>query len=364
MIDYYNQCKKEGKMYMKNNTGNKSGLKNDDFREKVSSDRNTAKMLREDKHQKDHGKTKVNTINTKPDKIYTTKEKGLNKGEKTSKRKIKEEKISLNIAIKQAIDDYNTAFSIMNDNGISLYIQREQSVDLIQNIQHLINSVANHPKSFDTAVNEIEMLRKSFREACDFAKEELNVARHSAEGVGVGIVTGAAVASVAPTAAIWVATTFGTASTGTAISALSGAVATKATLAWLGGGAIASGGGGVAAGRALLALAGPVGWGIGGTMMLASMVLFTTRKRKLNGQKKEEIESVKCNTETVRETAVKIQDIINKTVMLKEELRSLYWKCLSSFDKDFDNLPDEGKKSLGTLVNLTKALSMTLRLNV
>lgn len=43
-----------------------------------------------------------------------------------------------------------------------------------------------------------------------------------------------------------------TASTGTAISSLSGAAATNATLAWLGGGSLASGGGGIAAGTAVL----------------------------------------------------------------------------------------------------------------
>ena len=43
------------------------------------------------------------------------------------------------------------------------------------------------------------------------------------------------------------------ASTGTAISSLSGAAATNATLAWLGGGSLAAGGGGVAAGATVLA---------------------------------------------------------------------------------------------------------------
>lgn len=46
--------------------------------------------------------------------------------------------------------------------------------------------------------------------------------------------------------------TFGTASTGTAISTLSGAAATKAAFAVLGGGTIASGGGGAALGGAVL----------------------------------------------------------------------------------------------------------------
>ena len=46
--------------------------------------------------------------------------------------------------------------------------------------------------------------------------------------------------------------TYGVASTGTAISGLSGAAASNAILAWLGGGSIAAGGGGVAAGTAVL----------------------------------------------------------------------------------------------------------------
>lgn len=46
--------------------------------------------------------------------------------------------------------------------------------------------------------------------------------------------------------------TFASASTGTAISALGGAAATNATLAWLGGGAVAAGGGGMAAGAVVL----------------------------------------------------------------------------------------------------------------
>ena len=48
-----------------------------------------------------------------------------------------------------------------------------------------------------------------------------------------------------PHAVTWGVTTFATASTGTAISSLSGAAATNATLAWLGGGSIAAGGGGM-----------------------------------------------------------------------------------------------------------------------
>ena len=66
------------------------------------------------------------------------------------------------------------------------------------------------------------------------------------------------------------ATMFATASTGTAISSLSGAAATNATLAWFGGGSIASGGLGIAGGTAVLGglVAGPV-LAVGGMVLAA-----------------------------------------------------------------------------------------------
>jgi excinuclease ABC subunit C len=93
-----------------------------------------------------------------------------------------------------------------------------------------------------------------------------------------GIGAGVAVAALGPTAAMGIATTFGVASTGTAISALSGAAATNAALAWLGGGALAAGGGGMAAGSAFLALAGPIGWAIAGVAIISSGLMFWKTK--------------------------------------------------------------------------------------
>lgn len=63
--------------------------------------------------------------------------------------------------------------------------------------------------------------------------------------------------------AMWVATTYGTAGTGVAISSLSGAAATNAALAWLGGGTVASGGGGMTAGTLV----------IGGGMVAAAVAV-------------------------------------------------------------------------------------------
>ncbi|WP_025141282.1 hypothetical protein [Achromobacter sp. DH1f] len=76
--------------------------------------------------------------------------------------------------------------------------------------------------------------------------------RHGLQSAASGAMVGAGVGQAV--------TLLGTASTGTAISGLSGAAATNATLAWLGGGSLASGGLGMAGGTAVLGgvVAGPV----------------------------------------------------------------------------------------------------------
>ena len=74
-----------------------------------------------------------------------------------------------------------------------------------------------------------------------------------------GLVGGAGAGALAAFGAYGATMTFAAASTGTAIASLSGAAATNATLAFLGGGAIAAGGGGIALGTTMLgvAVAGP-----------------------------------------------------------------------------------------------------------
>jgi hypothetical protein len=63
---------------------------------------------------------------------------------------------------------------------------------------------------------------------------------------------GAGGGALATVGIMTLATTYGTASTGTAIATLSGAAAKSAALAWLGGGAASAGGGGVALGSVVL----------------------------------------------------------------------------------------------------------------
>ncbi|WP_371031217.1 hypothetical protein [Pseudoclavibacter sp. JSM 162008] len=259
-----------------------------------------------------------------------------------------------------AIAEYNAAFTAMSDKGFSLLRQRERSTDLIEHVEFLVNSVANTPKSFDTDFEEIDVLKAQFLDAEAFAQNDLQAARNSAAGAGAGITAGAAVASVAPTAAMWVATTFGTASTGTAISTLSGAAASNAALAWLGGGAIAAGGGGTAAGGALLALAGPIGWTVAGAALLTSIALFAKKKFENREAKQEALKAVMQNTALVKTMDAQITDLLQRSAALRELLVKTYSAALQFYATDFLDLNSTQQSQLAALVNNTKACAALL----
>lgn len=259
--------------------------------------------------------------------------------------------------LSQTITEYNDAYTLMNDKGVQLFIERKRALDALSLVESIINSIANKPKSFDKDFEEIHINRKQFVNSCEFSDQELKEARSAVTTAGAGLAAGASVAFMAPTAAMWVATTFGTASTGAAISTLSGAAATNAALAWLGGGTLAAGGGGMAAGNAFLALSGPIGWSIAGATLLSSIIIFTTKKAKMNKEKNEEILTLKRNIELVKEMDNKIIAILTETQKVRDGLNDLLIKTLPLYNQDYLSLNNDEKLLLGSLVNNTKALS-------
>lgn len=102
-------------------------------------------------------------------------------------------------------------------------------------------------KEYDLAGN-IGLKKEEVKqlESIDLSAKEAFKTTAAAGGVAVAAVAGV------PSLVTGTVSMLATASTGTAISSLSGAAATNATLAWLGGGSIASGGFGVAAGQTVL----------------------------------------------------------------------------------------------------------------
>ena len=260
----------------------------------------------------------------------------------------------------RAVNKYNTQYQKMEKLGIQLYERRQDSVSLIHEIEFLVNSIANRPKEFEKKISDIQAAREKFRETEAYAAEAIEAAVKSGAAVAAGVAGGAAVASMAPTAAMWVATTFGTASTGTAISSLTGAAATKAALAWLGGGAIAKGGLGIAGGKALLALAGPIGWGITGATTVASVAMLGHKNKQIADEAIAEAKKITMAGAELSETSAKIQHLTDETVMLVDALRDMTQANRPLKGSNYLELSEDEQYRLGTMVNNTLTLAELL----
>ena len=260
----------------------------------------------------------------------------------------------------KARKNYNDAYDATAALGQALYDERKESLGVIRNVELLVNSIANTPKEFESTLSKINAERTNFHNTEEYAKKSQSELTKTGVGGAAGIGTGAAVAALAPSAAMWVATTFGTASTGTAISALSGAIAQRAALAWLGGGALAAGGGGMAAGKALLALAGPVGWGIAAASTAATGITVGIKNKKIADAAMAEAKKMTIASAMLKEAGIKIDDLHEKAMILKDALQAMYQNNIQYLNADYTALSESAKLSLGTLVNNTLSLAALL----
>lgn len=179
-------------------------------------------------------------------------------------------------------------------------------------------------------------------------KNEIKQARAWIKGGAAG----ATAAVAAPQAALLGVSTFATASTGTAISSLSGAAATNATLAWLGGGSLATGGGGMAAGSAVLGLiaAAPAAF-IGGI----TVAVVGSKQKTSAKQYAAEVSVAIENVRTAIDLMPKITDRVGE---LSEVLKSLVGRADAAIDHletlRFD--PDQHAADFSRAIQLVRAI--------
>lgn len=253
-----------------------------------------------------------------------------------------------------AINKINEKIEVLGDKTGILY-------DKLAEIQTVFDLIRNVPSDKKHKYEEINKIRLDWKQLAEKIEKDYNEASIKNAGIGVaGAGAGVAVVAMGPTVAMGVATTFGVASTGTAISTLSGAAATNAALAWLGGGALATGGGGMAAGEAFLALAGPVGWAIAGVSLLASGLLVW--KSKTDKKHMEEV-FTSISQRDVRSYDLAIVEINERITRIIDESSKLHDAIIEikTFGWDYNAMTEEQQYKLGSYVNL---MSLSTRLIV
>lgn len=273
---------------------------------------------------------------------------------------LKKEALSIH---EEMLQKYNGSYEAMGKSCEKLYTVRGESVELIKLVQRVVNSIANTPKEFETELGKIGKELIKFNETEEYAKKAYEASVKAGANIIGGAAAGLGVASMAPTALMSIATTFGTASTGTAISALSGAAAQKAAVAWIGrtfAGMAVKGGAGMAAGQAFLALAGPIGWGITAASTGISLVSLTKKNKELADAAVKEAKEIAKAREVIDEINEKILSLKVKTDLLYKDMNKQKDRIMGYMNLDYMSLEDEDRYFLGTLINNTLSLSVLL----
>lgn len=210
--------------------------------------------------------------------------------------------------------------------------------------------------------------------------QDYKAATLEAEQVAAGILKAAGTAYAAGQGTVALVGLFGTASTGTAIGSLSGAAAWNATLAWLGGGSLAAGGGGMALGTLVLG-----GITVGPALMIGGFVLGGQGEKALTEARHFE---AKVNTEIakldvfeeflkqVQQRILELRELVstlnNRAIAALSELESRVFMDDALLSKDAEELergavnfiPERDAAPFQQVALLIKALSEIMKIPV
>ena len=180
----------------------------------------------------------------------------------------------------------------------SLESEREKTNQSFQDLGRLKVSIFSDQIKY--LVDEIKKRKKAKSKMTGFEQmvEELNLPQREKMVLGSldiekGLASGAASGALMGLGAYGSVVMLASASTGTAIASLSGAAATNATLAWLGGGSLAAGGFGMAGGMVVLGglVAGPA-IAITGFVMASKAEEALTKARDYESEVDQAIEKI------------------------------------------------------------------------
>lgn len=210
---------------------------------------------------------------------------------------------------------------------------RHEAVQILHECEAYLQKVTDHPYKYDLKSRKVNK---------DFQELEKKLKNYKEHKSGAGFLLGTGVAVLGPNVMLAAATTFGTASTGAAISSL-------------GGGALAAGGAGILGGQALLALAGPVGIAVAASCSAAAGLFTAANKRKAQ-QVEVDTAALKSEITLLRGVKKRVEALQAETASLnrlvKKELDEL--KALKK--QEYSSFSGTEAKKLATMMNNGQSL--------
>lgn len=230
--------------------------------------------------------------------------------------------------LQNLIDEYNNLLIKYNTLVNKLENLRSSTHSILQNIieqkrksLYLLKKIQKQFKLKCIFSSQDKIIMKNYDNHSDFTgiKNSSAILGNTIAGLSAGLASGFGTWSLV--------STFANASTGTAIGSLSGVAATNATLAWLGGGSLATGGGGMAAGAVML----------GKIIFWPAAIVFSVLTYKKTNKQIQEVEAelAKLNKDmTLLENAInEIENLKIKSLEYSAQLSNLYEKLLLEFER-------------------------------
>ena len=218
-----------------------------------------------------------------------------------------------------------------------------------------VSIFTNEIKTLVELMSKCKKSSSLFEDKTYFSEQELsslNTAVNTSLKISSGLASGTAAGVLSGMGAYGAVGMLASASTGTAIGSLSGAAATNATLAWLGGGSLASGGFGMAGGTMVLGglVAGPF-LAVGGMFLDSRAEKNLTEAYKLESEADKAIESMKL-----------ISTGLDSIIARVDEIEDVLYETIERFNEVKDNLSQEycDDKEFKVLMSLGKTLKNLL----
>jgi hypothetical protein len=266
----------------------------------------------------------------------------------------------------------SNADSIKRDSENQLENEKKKTNELLEQYgSKKIQAFENNIQSFLLLFNQIKNVQFDSTDlehrSIDDIKlmvEELTHSCNTLAGIATGLASGATGGALAAFGAYSGTMLLASAGTGTAISSLSGVAATNATLAWLGGGTLASGGLGVAGGTMVLGalVAGPALLIFGSVFMAKASKALDDANSNMEKAKtyQMEVEGVCQKLRMIQKATCLASDILSKLRTRTRKANTRMSEIIESSGSDYQAYSEHERRDILKAVKYTQLLKSVM----
>ena len=116
----------------------------------------------------------------------------------------------------------------------------------------------------------------------------------------------------------------------------------------------------MAAGSAFLALAGPIGIGIGSVALISSGLIASAKNKQIAQKANQERAKIETHSSTLKIALIELEKLINLTLTHNKGIKSILKQLKKNAPKNYTDFSSYEKQLLASLINHIQSLSKLL----